>query len=148
MSYSLLINNTDSFDKSATIFMLTESIYAVEPFPHVTLPANSQTSVIVKVVIPKSRLPQRYFEDIYIKFSDLTETTQQISYDVRGADFYLNLKSIFVQEEIDPNDFDITLLIDNKYFEKAKTAVIQLNIYDENNNSIYYQSDELSFLTG
>ncbi len=149
MAYSLLINNTDSFNKSATIFMLTESIYAVEPFPHVILPANSQTSVIVKVVIPKSRLPQRYYEDIFIKFSDLTETTQQISYDVRGADFYLNLKSISVQEEIDPlNDFNITLLIDNKYFEKAKTAMIQLNFYDENNNSIYYQSEELELLDG
>ncbi len=149
MSYNLLINNTDSFNKSATILMLTESIYAVEPAPYVILPANSQTSVIVKIVIPKSRLPQRYYEDIFIKFSDLTETTQQISYDVRGADFYLNLKSIALEKEIDPvNDFNITLLIDNKYFEKAKTAIIQLNFYDENNNSIYYQSEELELLDG
>jgi hypothetical protein len=149
VSYNLLINNTDVWNKTATIFLLTDKLYAIEPTYFLILPSNSQTTAIVNIIVPSNLSAQRYYEDIFIKFSDFSETTQRISYDVRGPEFYLNLNNMTVEQDIDPmQEFLITLNIENNYFEKAKTALLQISIYDEADNSVYYASRQIDLLEG
>ncbi|MFA5332928.1 MAG: hypothetical protein WC376_00335 [Candidatus Nanoarchaeia archaeon] len=149
VSYNLLINNTDMWNKTATIFLLTDKLYAIEPTYFLILPGNTQTIAKVNIIVPSNLAAQRYYEDIFIRFSDFTEATQRISYDVRGPELYLKLNSMEVEQDIDPlNDFNINLTIENNYFEKAKTALLQINVYDENDNSVYYTSKQIDLLEG
>jgi hypothetical protein len=149
VSYNLLINNTDMWNKTATIFLLTDKLYAIDPTYYLVIPGNTQIIAKVKIIVPSNLVAQRYYEDIFIKFSDFSEATQRISYDVKGPELYLNLNSLEVDQEIDPmDDFDLTLNIENNYFEKAKTALLQINVYDEFDNSIYYTSKTIDLFDG
>lgn len=149
VSYNLLINNTDMWNKTATIFLLTDKLYAIEPTYFLVIPGNSQIIAKVKIIVPSNLPAQRYYEDIFIKFSDLTEAIQRISYDVKGPELYLKLNSVEIDQEIDPlTDFDLKLNIENNYFEKVKTALLQINVYDEADNSIYYTSKQIDLLDG
>ena len=149
VSYNLLINNTDMWNKTATIFLLTDKLYAIEPTYYLVLPAYTETIATVKIIVPTSTAAQRYYEDIFIKFSDFSEATQRISYDVKGPELYLKLNSVEAEQNINPlEEFMLTINIENNYFEKAKTALLHINIYDEADSSIYYTSKQIDLLEG
>ncbi|MDD4353445.1 MAG: hypothetical protein PHN56_03225 [Candidatus Nanoarchaeia archaeon] len=149
VAYNLLINNTDMWNKTATIFILSDKLYAIEPTYYLVLPAYSQTVAKIKIIVPNNLVAQRYYEDVFIKFSDFTEVTQRISYDVKGPELYLKLNSIEIDQDINPlEDFNLTLTIENNYFEKAKTALLQINVYDDSDSSVYYTSKQIDLLEG
>ncbi|MDD2679144.1 MAG: hypothetical protein PHS81_04645 [Candidatus Nanoarchaeia archaeon] len=148
-SHYLYITNNDAWSKTATIYLLTEKLYGIEPSYYLELPANSETTAKIMISVPSNALPQRYYEDVFIKFSDFTQATQRISYDVRGPELYLQLKNMNVEQEIDPlSPFSATLSIENNYFEKAKTATVQINVYNELGSSVYFESRTIDLLEG
>jgi len=149
VSYYLYINNTDMWNKTATIFLLTDKIYGIEPTYYLVLPGLTQTVAKINLMVPSSIVAQRYYEDVFIKFSDFTEATQRISYDVKGPELYLKLNSISINPEIDPSEeIILTVNIENNYYEKAKTALLNINFYDEAGDSVYYVSKSLDLLEG
>lgn len=147
--YNFTISNNDDFSKTATIFLLTDKLYAINPSYIITIPARTERTISFSLLIPSGLLAQRYYEDLIFKFSDFSSATQRISYSVISPEFYLNFNELIVPEQINSmEEFNITIVAENNYDEKIKTIQAKISIFDENQNSIYYKTTLIELIAG